>query len=71
MPRNLHSPVHEITLLVNCIAGMGLKMPSKVFVDRSVRMSLCLTVSERYARMNLCPTVSSRYTGERQNESMS
>ena len=50
---------------------MGLKMPSKVSVDRNIRMSLCLTVSEKYARMSLCPTVSSRYAGECQNESIS
>ena len=44
-------------------------MPSKVTVDRSIRMSLGLTVSEEYTRMSLCPTVSSRRARECQNES--
>ena len=76
MPRNLHSPVHKVTLLVDYIENgfkdatwrgdgesseIGLQIPSRITVDSNIRINLHPTLSLEYVfGKSLRPTLSKK-----------
>ena len=81
----MHSFVHEVTMLVDYtgnglkdsiwggdgkLSEMGLYMPSKVIVDRSIKMSLRLTVSEECFSAGKCSPELSLWGNALQNEAL-